>query len=106
MANAIMRQLFLSPEIISYGLFSFGVVGFFPCREAAIAARGIIIGATRVWTTALLLVFHQPTKTLLFGGRTAPTGIGAIAAFCCCQCPPSAGACASLRSTFSCKGSD
>ena len=41
MLNAIMRQLFLSPEIISYGLFSFGVVGFFPCRHwrAAAAAR-------------------------------------------------------------------
>ena len=61
MGNAIMRQLFLSPEIISYGLFSFGVVGFFPCpcREATIATRGIIIGATWVRTATLLLILHR-----------------------------------------------
>jgi hypothetical protein len=74
----------------------------------AVARDRLRAGAT--WCLLLhsgsRFVFHQPTKTVLFGGRTAPTGSGTITAFCCCQCPPSAGACASLCSTFSCKGSD
>jgi len=103
---AIVGFLFLSPEIISYGLFSFGVVGFFPCREAAIATRSIVVGPSGIRSAALLLILHQPPKTLLFGRGTSPAWTWTITTFCCRKRPSSAGARASSCSAFSCKGSD